>query len=165
VALETLCNNAPLRQQMGEAGRRRVQQNFDVLQQGRRLGDLLLDLHNQAAGHGHETSIAVPFTDRVGRRFAHYPDHGILNPQRCVQISAWAADPAWRRQVLGLLNLARAERTHMDLLLQTLEQAGPTSMETLCGLLPSHAANPSHASLRVARALKYALIELLPEPQ
>jgi glycosyltransferase involved in cell wall biosynthesis len=164
-ALETLCNNAPLRQQMGQAGRRRVQQHFNILQQGQRLGDLLLDLHGQAKATalGSEKSSAVPFTDRVGRRFAHYPNHGILEPHRCVQIATWAKDMAWRHRVLKLLNMARAESSHMELLLQTLEQAGPTCIDSLCSLLPSHAANPSHAGLRVARALKYALIELLPE--
>ena len=160
-ALSVLAGNAELRQRMGQAGRRLLQSDYDLVKQARKTGDCMLELLAIARKTPWPNAPAVtPFFDPVGKRFAHYPSHGFVQDSVRVCISPWGEQEAWTRSVRKLLEInSRHESALMDSLLSTLAKAGPMTIAELATQLQSPQYTAEQIKPRVVRCLKYGFLQ------
>lgn len=156
--LDHLLENPTLCRNLGQAAQLYVRQHHDQHQQGRALGDLLVDLVAQAQRTAWQPPPWRPFVDDINARFAHYPSDGFLAANTPLALGPLAQSATDRRLVTECLNLASGaeERRHAALLDQVARNPG-----VAVGDLGDRPADRA----RVMRCLKVGLLQIAaPKP-
>ena len=161
--LEALILNPELRRSLGAQGRVICDLEYDQIKQSRAMGNLFLQLINEAQAHSFKPA-PMPFADAVSERFGHYARH-LLTGDMQVTLGPHATPAARQQQVLQLMNLPpRDEQTLVQALVHAVATAVTqntqmTVTHLLAAVQPAFPKlTPDAVALRLLRCAKYGLL-------